>query len=704
MGKNFEKFDSNFDLDEILREEKQKKKLRKEQSFLEDFDLSKDITKNKKNLDYDIDLKQDFKNFFDDDDNNKKIIEKQNDFINKSSEKHEKFDVKIDFDKENLLIDEALIDKQSENSDDLDNQDILKNLFGVKNKIGYVDKYNFKTPEPSYQQEETYLRQSEVFEILKKNRKFLFKKFLLVLFCFIISLFSIVSSLSYDLTFENINIWAIVNLFALTTSIVVCNDFIINSFKTIFIKKTSKNLFVSLIAIFVTIQSTLAIFDSKAIKLSNIYSPSIILILLFSILSKYQLHKIMKNNSRYLSVCEDTDEVRFTNIENLLDPQEYNIACFSQKSDSKSKPKLCFSNFDILKQGKKLYIYMILLFCLGFSLVSFFINNNLYFVLNSLCCMLIISYPLSDDFCFGRSVYRESKKLFKNKILLYKYSAIKKIKNCKSLIIDNDMFFDQTSFKLVKIKIFDYNKINDSIIDISSLLYQSKSLLSGLFLNIINNKLTLLKKSKILKKENNGIIGNIDENKIIFGTSDYLLDNNIVIPSKYVRLSDSLAADKTLKALYVAHNGVLTAMFLIKVIKLEKIKEFLEQLKKSDVKITLCLKDMFISSEDLACIYDIDKDSMLEISDKDKNNISSKKLGILHSEGLSSFIVAITRCIKINKKFDILSVLEIVNFILTSCLIVTFIVLGAINYITFSGLVLIQLFWLIISIIISSII
>ncbi|MBP0979328.1 MAG: hypothetical protein J6C55_01625 [Oscillospiraceae bacterium] len=695
MSKNFG--DDLFDLDEILEEENQKKVFkqkkqdsREDNNFLESKNIELNNNKIKKT---------------------KENEELEYDFLKKFGEKQKGFDIKIDFDKfdeEDLLIENDLLEeadiRPEDIKNDIENKEILKNLFNKENRIKYSYEEEFTDQEDKYQEEDIYLEESEVLEIIKNNKKYLIKKFLVLIFCFLISIGSIVISSRYDLMFDQINIGAVVNLVGLFLAILCCSDFIINNLKSLFTKKVSSDIFVSLACIFTTIQSTLAIFNNKVNNINSLYSPSVILILFFNILSKYKFYKIMKTSSKYISSCENINFVNYVETKNILEPDRYNISCFSQESNNSTKPKLCLSNLDFITRDKKLYIYLILLFCFSVSGICFLNNNNIYSMISSLCCMFIIAYPLSSDFCFKRAIYKLFKKLYKNKILLYKYLAIDKVKSCENLIIDNNICFDQDSFKLIKIKIFDYNKINDSIINISSLLDRSESLLSKIFLGIINNKTTLIRKVKNFKKNNNGgLSGEINGESVFFGTSDYLLDNNIVVPSKYVKLSNTISEDKTLKALYVAINGVLTAMFLIKLNGLKEINDSLEKVKKEGLKITLCLKDVFISSDDVSFIYNIDRDDINEILSEDKQDINYKNLGILNSKNLDSLILAVTKCININKKFNILYLLKSISLILTSCLVITFIALGAINYITFGGLILIQLFWLGITLLIADI-
>ena len=441
-------------------------------------------------------------------------------------------------------------------------------------------------------------------------------------------------------------------------------------------------------------QSTLLIFNIESKLINSVCSSSIILILLFNIFSKYQLHKMMKRSSRYISVAGEESYISYASSKSLLDPDEYQISCFSKEVPVGKKDKLCYSNLNFGNQTKKINIYFILLFCILVFGVSFIRSGNLYLSITSLCCILILCYPLSKDFCFKYVVNKMSKKLYKKDILLYKYSALDKIEDCNNLIISNKEFFNTDSFRLQKIKVFDYNKINDSIINVASLLQASHSLMSKMFLKIIGNKISLIKEVNNIEKDpNNGLKGIINNQEIIFGTSDYLLDNHIVIPSKYVNLSQTISEDKSLKTLYVAIDGLLTAMFLIKMKSNIGFNKTLKLLVKNDLRITICLDEPFICSEDIEYIYNINKDYISSITPDDKENIDDSDLGIFHNGKFDSLMTSIIKCIKIKQSFKLISLLELVGILAAGIMIMSFVLINMMSSVTYLVLISIQIFW-----------
>ena len=645
-----------------------------------------------------------------------------------------KFDVNIDFEKQDLLIDKSLLYDENfdEGQDSLtegdEEENVLKNFFKKENDLKNNLRYSFddfNQEDDGHEEEDFSLSQSEVFEILKNNKKYLLKKFLVLIFAFLLSVGSIVMSFSQEIGFEKINVFAVGNLISLFLVSIGCCDVLINGFVCLFKRKSSFDTIVSFVYIFSVLQSSLVLVNGQISKLTGIYTPSLILILLFDVLSKHQLHRLMKRKSRYISLFKDVKSVNCSNFKNVLNPEQNKISCFSQDLLDTKDNLLCLSNLQCGKQVSNMYIYIILFLSLVIFGFSFLINNDLYLAVSSLCCVLIGMVPLSKDFCFKFIVNRLSKKLFRKEILLYKYSAIDKIKNCDRFVIDNDEFFAKDDFKLIKMKIFDNKQINSSIVYISSLLRKADSSISKVFMDIIGNKESMLKDVKNIKldenfgltgfvcenidinknisvginidKENDEeISGKIEEKEVVFGTSDYLLDSNIVIPSKYINLSRSILEDRTLKTLYVAIDGILTAMFLIKITPSKEIADALKSVTKNNLKITLNLKDVFITADDVIQIYGINKELVSEISVETKRNIESKNLGILHTGKLSGLTTSIVETMRTRQFFDVTFVLEIVGMILTGCLVVTFIALNSISYITFARLMLIQLFWFLI--------
>lgn len=678
------KSDLNFNLDDIIEETQNKKKKNNLENkfndiFKNDEKVSEDTVYFEK-----VNQSKDVKDI---------NCEQQNVMTN-----NENFSVNINYAQDDILIDESLIYNEENNKED----DVISNFFKKSKRIKY-DYLN--TEDLNEQEEEEKLNQQQIFEILKQNKKFLIIKTSTVVLALITSLAVLFSSAFYDFNYGTINLGAILNLISLIIAGISCSDLIINGFKYLVKSKCSFDVLLSMMCITGVVQCTLSVFNSQVNTLTGLYTPSIILALLFRRLAQCKLHKIMKLKSRFIS-CHSDDilkSVKYAKYKNMLAPDEDNIMCFSEDQEFNNKGKLCYDECDYGLYIKNLYIYLILIFCVLVGAVAFFVSHNVYTVISSLCCFLVIAYPLTKDFGFKYIINRFERKLFKKNILLYKYSAIDKVKDCRDIIIDNNEFFSSENFKLIKMKIFDYNKINDSIIDISSLLLESRSLIAKVFLDIIGNKRSLIKEVSNIEKDVNGITGFVDNKNVIFGTSDYILDNNIVIPSKYINLSSAIVEDKSLKTLYVAIDGYLTAMFLIKVTPFNEIKNSLKLIEKNDFKLAICLKEPFISAEDVSYIYNLNKNVIREITIDEKNEINSCEMGVLHSERADSVITSIVECLKIKQCFDVASMVEFLSFLLTSCLVVTFIFLNVIYSITFTRLLLIQLFWFLVVFLVSNI-
>ena len=608
---------------------------------------------------------------------------------------NEKFKVDIDFNNSDILIDDSLLYKD----DELDADNTIKDFFKKENRIKLDFDSTLHNNKHTHTEETNLLNDSQIFEILKLNKKFLLKKTTILLILLAISICTL--TLNINLNLGTISIAAIVNLITIVLATLSCSDVIINGLKSLIKKNISFDCVTALACFAVIIQSCFGLFTTYSTKLTSLYTPPVILILFFNILSKWYIHSNMKRNSRFMISQKNIYEVTYCYFNNILNPKTDKLSCTSSKNTN--TPKLCYSNINSEKVTNNLFIYFLLLISFLIPTIYFTITQNLYSSISALCCTLILASPISTDFCYNFTITKVCKKLYKNKSILYKYSAIYKLKECENLIIENNEFFSEDNFKLLKMKIFDYNQINSSIINITSLLVKAQSMFAKVFLNIINNKTQLIKDVTNIEQHTGlGYCGTIDNKKIIFGTSDYLLDNNVVIPSKYVKLSGDMDNDKSLKTLYVAIDGLLTAMFLIKITPKNEIIPILKNINKNDLKITLSLVDTLITIDNISYVYNINKNNLSTISPAEKADIKFDNLGIMYSGTIYNFVIAITNCIKIKHLLNITYILQIISIVLGLCLTTTFVALNSINLITFSGLIGIQLFWLFITFVISN--
>ena len=610
-----------------------------------------------------------------------------------------KFEVNIDFDNEIIDMDNQLFDNNS-NQDNNHIKNFLK--YDKRIKIATSTFEEVEELDEDYytsKDNKNILNNTEIFKILKKNKKFLISKTLILIFCFVLSILSHILNINNYI--EGVNTSAVISLLALSTSILSCSTIIIEGLSSLFNSKCSFKSLGAICCIFSIIQTSFSCFVKEPEFYNMIYVPSTIMILLFSIFSKYLQNSHMKINSRFLMSEDKKFEIIYSKEDNIINPNLKDISC-SYKC--KLAFELCYNKLKNESYSTRILVYFLILLSFTISAVCFIQTNNIYFSLTALTCIIIACCPLSTDFCFNFIIHRLVKKMSKNKSILYKYSVLNKIKDCNNLLFNSSDLFNQNSFKLIKIKILDYNQINTSIINIASILVNSNSLLSKVFMDILNQRSDLLKDISSIRKDNDlGFSAIIDDKEVIFGTRDYLLDNNIVIPSKYINLPDEIESDKSLKNLFVSIGGILTAMFLIKITPVDEVSNMLKLLYKNEIKITLRSVDPILTSENISYIYNFNIDNISILQSNKEPLMTSNNLGVLYANPIVNFIKSIISLKKFKSASNICFFIQLIGILISCCLIIALIWLNSINLITYQNLLLTQFFWLLITWLISSI-
>ena len=305
------KSDLNFNLDDIIEETQNKKKKNSLENNLND--ISKNDVKVIEDTVYfeKVNQSKDVKDI---------NCEQQNVITN-----NENFSVNINYAQDDILIDESLIYNEENNKED----DVISNFFKKSKRIKY-DYLN--TEDLNEQEDDEKLNQQQIFEILKQNKKFLIIKTSIVVLALITSLAVLFSSAFYDFNYGTINLGAILNLTSLIIAGISCSDLIISGFKYLVKPKCSFDILLSMMCIAGVVQCTLSIFNNQVNTLTGLYTPSIILALLFRRLAQCKSHKIMKLKSRFIS-CHSDDilkSVKYAKYKNMLAPGEDNVMCFSE--------------------------------------------------------------------------------------------------------------------------------------------------------------------------------------------------------------------------------------------------------------------------------------------------------------------------------------------------------------------------------------
>lgn len=141
------------------------------------------------------------------------------------------------------------------------------------------------------------------------------------------------------------------------------------------------------------------------------------------------------------------------------------------------------------------------------------------------------------------------------------YQAVVNYAGVNSLLIHAAELFQSEDITLYGIKTFSNMPVDRAILDATSVLCESKSILSGIFMNIIVDRKDYLDPvDTILYEDGMGISGWIQDRRVLIGSREMMIHHNIDVPSKDY---EERYFEKGHNLIYLSAAGELSAVFVV---------------------------------------------------------------------------------------------------------------------------------------------
>lgn len=185
--------------------------------------------------------------------------------------------------------------------------------------------------------------------------------------------------------------------------------------------------------------------------------------------------------------------------------------------------------------------------------------------------------------------------------------AINQFENVNTVLIDAYDLFPNGTIKLQGIKTFSGKRIDNAIVDAASVLCQSKSCLSHVFLDVIANNESLLKPvDSVIYEDLMGISAWVDNKRVLIGNRELMINHSIAVPkkdyeTKYHELNQELV--------YIATEGELCAAFVLGITTKKGIYDAFCLLRRNGIKAVIKSVDAILTPERIATVFKCDTNS-----------------------------------------------------------------------------------------------
>lgn len=285
---------------------------------------------------------------------------------------------------------------------------------------------------------------------------------------------------------------------------------------------------------------------------------------------------------------DEYDAIIKTSVKTDLPTNFMEISCKSEPSD---------------KTARILTPLMFLLS--GLLLVIIGLKDNWGTGINTAVCALTISTPVSLLFIMNNVLTDMSAELDKYGARVCGFEGAQMAASTDAIVLEAANLFGSQGCDLHGIKVFNNTKIDDAIIYAAAVIIKTKSPLAHVFDDVIIGKQSILPKvDSVQYEEQMGTSAWVYHKKVLVGNRNLLINHGVNVPKisfeqKYTR--------RNRKALYLAVDGKIMAMFVVSYSADPDLKRELIKLEKTGITLIVKSSDPYINEESLANLFDLPK-------------------------------------------------------------------------------------------------
>lgn len=402
----------------------------------------------------------------------------------------------------------------------------------------------------------------------------------------------------------------------LIISIILESDIILDGFSQLFKFKANCNSLISLAVVGACIQSGFAIATPYLIaqQWNNMYGVVVTAALACFQFNKYVLLKVACQNVLILQKDKKFTIKKIASepanqLDYIMGQENSNICLsvpvkeFNGVLDKLEKP----SYFDKISRYISPSIIVLAAALLGYLL---FKKNNWIFIETALAGLLIISAPMFGNLSSNMFLLSLSKRLKKAGAGVYSLNDLDTLKNVERVVVRSEDILAQTHMQLLNMELFKESDVDLAILGTASILKATKVEIAALFSKMLANK-DMLEDIESLNIEGDmGFSGWWRNKRILFGTRGLMINHGVRTPSREFEKMhlQNEPGEIVSRALYIALDGTLLAIFIIGHKPLLKAKRALNNLQKNKTVILLTTNDATLSADNIIALYNLDQE------------------------------------------------------------------------------------------------
>lgn len=225
--------------------------------------------------------------------------------------------------------------------------------------------------------------------------------------------------------------------------------------------------------------------------------------------------------------------------------------------------------------------------------------------INACVCALAVSTPATLLFMMNSLLTDLSEQLEKYSSRVCGFDGVNMAIATDAMVLEASSLFGKQSCDIYGIKVFNNTKVDDAIIYAAAVITQTKSPLASAFDDVIIGKQSILPKvENVVYEDSMGTSAWVYKRRVLVGNRNLLIHHGIEVPTEAFEKKHTT---KNRKALYLAVNGKIMAMFVVSYSADPDLKRELKKLEKSGITLIVKSSDPNINEESLTKLFALPK-------------------------------------------------------------------------------------------------
>ncbi|MBQ7203315.1 MAG: hypothetical protein IJS03_04765 [Eubacterium sp.] len=279
-------------------------------------------------------------------------------------------------------------------------------------------------------------------------------------------------------------------------------------------------------------------------------------------------------------------------------------------------------------------------------LITLGILDNFNTAINMSLCSLAITLPCCVLYLGNTMLCDVSANLDEYGSRVCGYEGAFMAQGANAMVMEAADLFSKNSCEMHGIKTFGGTQVDQAIIQAAAVMTQTKSPLAKVFDSVIIGKQSILPPVEgITYEDKMGTSAWIYKRKVLVGNRDLLLRHGVNVPKESFERKYTI---KGRKALYLAINGNIAAMFVVSYSADPKLKRELRKLEKSGITIIVKSCDPYINEKSITKLFNLPEGfirvmnySSARVYDKYSNmNVEKSPAYVVHNGSALGFVSA----------------------------------------------------------------